>query len=165
MHYLSTFKKQYKIYDRDVFVSINILKEAELFCQKYKHRLSEPRLAVLKIIASSLKPIGAYEILKMLGNILDNPKPPTAYRAIEFWQAHGFIHRIESLNAYIICGVSHKHKGSQFMICDDCGIATEMHLCQLPKQIEENIAKNTFKLELWNLEVHGVCSNCVHSVK
>jgi Fur family zinc uptake transcriptional regulator len=146
-------------------VNINILKEAEVFCKKHKHRLSEPRLLVLKIIASSLKPIGAYEILKMLGNILANPKPPTAYRAIEFWQEHGFIHRIESRNAYIVCGVAHKHKGSQFMICDDCGTATEIHLCNIPKQIADSIAKNTFKLDLWNLEVHGVCSNCLNFVK
>ena len=63
-----------------------IEKKAEEFCVKNGHRITEPRFAVLKIIASSKKPIKAYEILSQLSKILKNPKPPTAYRAIEFWQ-------------------------------------------------------------------------------
>jgi Fur family zinc uptake transcriptional regulator len=88
------------------------LKKATEYCEAHKHRLTEPRLAVLKIIAESAKPLGAYEILEKLGKTIKNPKPPTAYRAIEFWQEHGFIHRIESLNAYIACEAGHQHKGS-----------------------------------------------------
>ena len=64
-------------------------------CKKNKWRLTEPRLEVLRIISLSKKPIKAYDILKKLANKIKNPKPPTAYRAIEFWQSHHFIHRIE----------------------------------------------------------------------
>lgn len=137
-----------------------ILKEASDFCVRSKHRLTEPRIEVLKIISSSVKPLGAYEILEKLGKTLKNPKPPTAYRAIEFWQEQGFIHRIESLNAYVICGAGHRHKGSQFMICDDCGIVIETHLCHLPKSLKESSIKNTFKPLRWNIEIHGLCHDC-----
>ena len=64
----------------------------------------------------------------------NSPKPPTIYRAIDFWHSHNFIHRIESQNAYFICIENHLHKGSQFMICDECGKVIEAHFCDLPKK-------------------------------
>jgi len=138
-----------------------LIKKASNYCEEHKYRLTEPRTAALKIIASSKKPLGAYEILKRLGNVIKNPKPPTAYRAIEFWQEHNFIHRIESLNAYVACEAGHRHKGSQFMICDDCGDVTETHLCDLPQPIKDSMTKNTFAPSRWNFEIHGMCAKCV----
>ena len=137
-----------------------LLKKAIKFCEENKHRLSKPRLEVLNIINASKKPIKAYEILKKLSENLSNPKPPTAYRAIEFWQKYNFIHRIESLNAYSACEAQHLHNGSQFMICDSCGKVIESHICDLPSVILESIKKKTFKPTKWNLEINGVCNQC-----
>ena len=106
------------------FMVKSIQKKAFEFCFKNKHRYTEPRKKVLEIVSSSKKPLKAYEILEKLGLELNNPKPPTAYRAIEFWQKYNFIHRIESLNAYSACISDHLHSGTQFMICDDCGTTT-----------------------------------------
>ena len=139
----------------------SIIQEASVYCERNKHRLTDPRVQVLRIIASCSRPPGAYEILAELGKIVRNPKPPTVYRAIEFWQEHGFIHRIESLNAYVICEAGHRHKGAQFMICNDCGIVIETHLCELPKSLKESTAKNAFVPSRWNLEIHGICKNCL----
>ena len=138
----------------------SIQQKAVEFCEKNKHRYTEPREIVLKIIASSKRPIKAYEILKKLGEQLNNPKPPTAYRAIEFWLKSNFIHRIESLNAYFICMANHSHEGSQFMICNDCGKVIESHICQLPSSIKKILTKSKFKLTKWNIEVSGVCKEC-----
>ncbi len=131
------------------------------FCTEKKLRLTIPRLHVLKIICSNKKPLKAYQVLKQLGKVIKNPKPPTAYRAIEFWKKNNFIHRIESLNAYTSCKEGHLHKGSQFMICNDCGIVIESHLCELPEILKKNIKKNTFRPSSWSLEIIGVCSECV----
>ena len=138
----------------------NIVKKATDYCDENKHRLTEPRLAVLKIIASSKKPLGAYDILDKLNKTISNPKPPTAYRAIDFWKDHGFIHRIESLNAYVACYEDHKHSGSQFMVCNDCGGVEEVHLCHLPKDLEEKVKGNGFKMAHWNAEIRGQCEDC-----
>lgn len=137
-----------------------LLEKATEYCVAHQYRLTKPRLTVLKIIASSGKPLSAYEVLEKLGKTLPNPKPPTAYRAIEFWQGQGFVHRIESLNAYVICHAGHLHQGGQFMICDDCGTVIEAHLCNLPKQLQDTAKKNTFHAESWNLEIHGLCEEC-----
>lgn len=137
-----------------------ILKKAEKFCFNNKHRLTEPRSIVLKIISTSNKPLKAYEILEELGKVIKNPKPPTAYRAIEFWHQHNFIHRIESLNAYSICEANHLHEGSQYLICYDCGKVIESHFCEMPKIIKESLKSNTFTASAWNLEINGLCSDC-----
>lgn len=138
-----------------------IVTKAIDFCAANKLRLTSPRLHVLKIIYSNKKPLKAYDVLKQLGKVIKNPKPPTAYRAIEFWKKNNFIHRIESLNAYTSCSERHTHEGSQFMICNDCGIVIESHLCELPEILKKNIKKNAFKPSSWNLEVNGVCGECV----
>lgn len=138
----------------------NIIEHAKNFCTERKERLTNPRIEVLKIISKSSKPLGAYEILEELGKVIDTPKPPTVYRAIEFWQQNGFIHRIESLNAYAVCHADHRHKDSQYMICDDCGVVIEVHICEMPKALKSMAAKNTFLPSSWNLEIHGLCKQC-----
>jgi Fur family zinc uptake transcriptional regulator len=129
-------------------------------CKKNGWRLTEPRLDVLKIISFSKRPIKAYDILKKLSTKTKIIKPPTVYRAIEFWQKHNFIHRIESLNAYSICSENHIHTGSQFLICDDCGKVIESHISELPQILTKIIEKNTFKPTRWNFEINGICSQC-----
>ncbi len=129
-------------------------------CKKNKWRLTEPRLEVMRIISLSKKPIKAYDILKKLANKIKNPKPPTAYRAIEFWQKHNLIHRIESLNAYKACSQVHKHNGAQFLICNECGKVIEFIQHDLPNIFKETSQKSTFKPLRWNLEISGICNQC-----
>lgn len=137
-----------------------IEKKALDYCVRNNQRYTKPRKLVLNVLANSKKPIKAYEILHKLKIILCDPKPPTIYRAIEFWLKHNFIHRIESLNAYAICVEDHLHKGSQFLICNDCGRVIESHLSSLPKIIKETTLKNSFQPDSWNLEINGRCGLC-----
>lgn len=139
-----------------------LLKSAESQCAENGGRFTDSRRFVLEIIAGHKTPIGAYDILAKLGEYIENPKPPTAYRAIEFLQDQGLIHRIESLNAYVICHADHKHTGSQFMICDDCGKVIETHLCKLPDALAKKTTDEGFHLTRWNTEIHGTCRECTH---
>ena len=140
---------------------VTTIKKAQEFCESNGHRWTDPRRYVLQILQSSKRAMTAYEILENLGKYLDKPKPPTAYRAIEFWQAHGFIHRIESLNAYVLCNAEHHHDGSQFMICDGCGDVEEAHLCHLPKGLDDKATATNFKVHHWSVELHGQCDKCI----
>ena len=139
----------------------DILNKAKNFCTKNKHRFTDPRKKVLRIIASSKKPIKAYEVLDKLGGLIENPKPPTAYRAIEFWEKYNFIHRIESLNAYSLCESNHLHNGTQFLICYGCGNVTESHFNEIQNIIKKSLKKQTFIPSKWNLEIKGLCSKCI----
>lgn len=137
-----------------------LIQTVENYCNEKGIRFTEPRRLVLEIVAASETPIGAYDVLAGLGKVLKHPKPPTAYRAIEFLQEHGFLHRIESLNAFVICHADHKHEGSQFMICDRCGKVIEAHVCDLPKALADKTREAGFHLASWNAELHGTCSAC-----
>ena len=137
-----------------------VIERAKAFCIQEKQRLTRPRVEVLKIIAESAKPVGAYAILAELSRVVDDPKPQTVYRAIDFWLETGFIHHVTSLNAYILCQAGQRHKGSQFMLCDICGRAVEAPFSDMPPSLQECMAKEGFTPSQWSLEVRGSCSKC-----
>ena len=132
----------------------------QAFGKENGHRITAPREYVLEIIASADQPMTAYDVLDALSKKLDKPKPPTAYRALEFLAQHGFIHRIESLNAYVACAEDHKHHGSQFMICQSCNRVEEVHLCHVPDGLQKQVNQKGFTLSHWNVELHGRCNRC-----
>jgi Fur family zinc uptake transcriptional regulator len=138
-----------------------LIKGAEAYCKERGIRFTEPRRFVLEIIAGAKKPMSAYEILAALGEFIPHPKPPTAYRAIEFLMAEGFVHKIESVNGYVVCSTDHRHAGSQFLVCDSCGKVIEAHLCKLPQDLAKAASKQKFALTRWNAELHGTCAECV----
>jgi len=136
------------------------LTKLDKYCKDHGLKATPPRRYVLEIIHEATKPLTAYDALEKLGEKLSKPNPPTAYRALDFLSAHGFIHRIESLNAYIACDVNHRHQGSQFMICDECGDVHEVHLCHVPDGLQKQAKTQGFTLSHWNVELHGRCKSC-----
>ena len=138
----------------------DIVAKAAKWCEAHGYRFTKPRRHVLKIIAGHNEPVSAYDILDELQDYISNPKPPTVYRAIDFLDHHGFIHRIESRNAYLACNSDHFHAGSQFMICDNCGRTIEAHLCHLPEAINNTAQGHDFRVTHWDMEAHGICSHC-----
>jgi len=138
----------------------DVIAHAERYSADHGLRLTDPRRYVLQIIAGAEKPVGAYDVLEELRAFIKSPKPPTAYRALEFLQENGFIHRIESLNAYVACHAGHHHQGSQYMICDSCGDVAEIHLCSVPQALRDKTKADGFTVNFWNAELHGTCANC-----
>ncbi len=132
----------------------------EKYCIENRLRLTPPRISAFKIVQNAQKPITAYDVLELMARDINKPKPPTAYRALDFLEEHGFVHRIESLNAYIACDVNHKHNGSQFMICTECGKVEEAHMCHIPQGLQKQIDEKNFKATFWNAEIHGICIQC-----
>ena len=137
-----------------------VLNRAKKYCEKNKLRFTEPRKNVLSLLAKSNKPFGAYKIKKLLSLGKGKPNPPTIYRSIEFWEKHGFIHRIESLNAYIVCCQNHQHENFCIFICDNCNITKEIHL---KKNLlsSNNFKENGFTIHKYNTELTGKCSKCI----
>lgn len=134
-----------------------IINAAQAHCEEHGHRLTEPRRAVLEVLTTAEKPMGAYDIIAAMPS---GTKPPTVYRALEFWEAEGFVHRIGSIGLYTVCGAGHRHSGAQFMVCDKCGRVEEAHLCDLPEPINRMIRERQFAMTRWNLELHGLCRSC-----
>lgn len=141
------------------------LAKAEALCAARGLRLTPLRRRVLELVWESHKPQGAYDLLDKL----DGPggagakAPPTIYRALEWLQAQGFVHRIESLNAFIGCPMPEQPDGGhsgQFFICADCGTAAEIRDSGVEAAIREQARKLGFAVEEQTVEIRGRCPSC-----
>lgn len=90
-----------------------------------------------------------------------NPiKPPTVYRALDFLLAHGLIHRIESLNAFIGCHHPDTQHQAILMICDRCGTINETASEALNGILNTLTLAEKFKVTHQSIELHGLCAAC-----
>lgn len=104
--------------------------------------------------------MGAYELLPALAEAGFNSAPPTVYRALEFLQAQGLVHRIASLNAYVGCPHPEHPHTSGFLICRQCQRAIELDSAPVHQALATAAAEVGFSIEQEMIEVVGLCPDC-----
>lgn len=136
------------------------LADAETRCAAASERLTGPRRRVLELLLRSGDPVKAYDLMAAFGEAGAGPaKPPTVYRALEFLERQGFVHRIESLNAYVACRRSGENHAAAFLICDCCGAAREVE--PPPRaEVAELAAGTGYEVRSVMLEARGLCGAC-----
>lgn len=136
------------------------LKTARALCRQRQQRLTPIRELVLKLVWQNHQPMGAYDLLPALSDAGFNSAPPTVYRALEFLQQQGFVHRIASLNAYVGCPhPEHPHR-SGFLICRLCHRAVELETDQVHRALRNSVQAVGFQIEQEMVEVVGLCPDC-----
>ena len=136
---------------------------ASELCVRRGVKLTALRRRVLELIWDSHQPTGAYAILDLLRAEDRKAAPPTVYRALEFLHAHGLVHRIESLNAYIGCvQPDHPHAG-QFLICQSCGATAELRDEDIIDAVSRGANRLGFQALRQTVEVTGLCPDCRHT--
>ena len=141
------------------------LKSAEERCRSRGLRFTPLRRRVLEIVWNRHAPIGAYDILEELRDGKRNAAPPTVYRALEFLVEHGFVHKIESLNAFVGCDrVGDSHAG-QLLICENCQQVGELDDPEIAALIKEKAARLGFKVAHPTVEIMGLCRDCGATVE
>lgn len=138
-----------------------LVREVEAASRARGLRLTPLRLGVLQLIARAGKPVKAYDLLDQLKASQSHAAPPTVYRALDFLLENGFIHRLESINAFVGCHHPSEAHQVPFLICDVCDGATE--LCDdgaVAGLIASQAGKIGFQARAQTLEVHGVCKAC-----
>ena len=123
-------------------------------------RLTPLRREVLELVAASAKPVKAYDLLDRLREEHGNAAPPTVYRALDFLLENGFIHKLESINAYVHCPHPAQSHQVPFLICDGCASAFEVCDERVAELIAAQARALGFKPQDQTLEVHGLCSDC-----
>lgn len=136
------------------------LANAARICAERGARLTPLRRRVLELIWDSHAPVGAYDLLKRLAAAAGPTAPPTVYRALDFLLAHGLVHRIESLNAYVGCVHPDGGHGGQFLICAACGAAAEVHDPRVDAAIVRRAEELGFAVHRRTIEVEGLCGPC-----
>lgn len=134
---------------------------AEAHCGDRGLRFTPVRRKSLEILLQEHRALGAYEILDRLRDAGFGSQPPVAYRALEFLVAHGFVHKIERLNAFIACAHPGAAHTPAFMICRICDAVAEAHSTPARGSLGEAARATGFRIERTVVEAEGVCPACV----
>lgn len=136
------------------------LRSAERLCVERGVRFTPVRRRVLELIWRSHEAVKAYDLLEQLKSFDPAAKPTTVYRALDFLREQGFIHRVESLNAFIGCSdMDHAHE-LFLLICDQCNRVEERSAVGAMEAIAGEIRAAKFVPRHKALEVHGLCGDC-----
>ena len=137
---------------------------AHTICLQRGARLTPLREKVLELVWTSHSPIGAYGVLAELTKQESRPaQPPTVYRALDFLQEQGLVHRLSSINAYIGCTHPDSHSNtycSSFFICNNCHIAIEVESENITQALENSAQDHGFAINGAAIELTGLCCNC-----
>jgi Fur family zinc uptake transcriptional regulator len=138
-----------------------LLDDAASLCAGHGARLTDLRRQVLGLILDAPAPTGAYDLLDRLRATRRGAAPPTVYRALDFLLAHGLIHRLERLAAFVGC-VAHDHDGhaAQFLICRNCHRVTELEDGSLAEALTHAAERQGFAVSTATIEAEGLCSDC-----
>ncbi len=127
-----------------------------------KDDLTRNQTLVLGALNNSKAPLSAYAILDALrGEGLRAPLQ--VYRALEKLVELGFVHRLESLNAFVAC----QHVGCDgvdsvaFAICGTCGKVDEVQDATLSQELKTVSEKTGFALAHSVVELRGTCGKCL----
>lgn len=87
--------------------------------------------------------------------------PVQIYRALEFLQSAGVVHRLATRGAFVTC--DHEHTPWEtvvFLVCGDCGSVAEVPSTVVGRGLEGAAAESGFEPLSQVVEVEGRCSTC-----
>lgn len=138
------------------------LTRAERLCRARGARLTPQRRRVYELVVAAGEPVTAYGLLRRLAADGGNPAPPTVYRALEFLQAHGLVHRLASQSRFVAC--DHPETGAHggvFLVCGRCGHALERSDARVARAVARSAREAGFRIGDDVLpEIEGVCPDC-----
>ena len=141
----------------------NAIGIAERTCSEKQLKFTSLRRNILRMIWEGHGPKKAYDLLSELQLTNQSAKPTTVYRTLEFLLENGFIHKVNSLNAFV--GYSHpsKHQDCYFLICDSCNEIGEYCDATITSAIKTISEKNQFMIKNATLEIAGRCNSCIQN--
>jgi Fur family zinc uptake transcriptional regulator len=132
------------------------------YCLKHKKSLTLSRTLVIKTLSKHSKPKSAYDLQEEINKLEDtNLNISTIYRVLEFWIKLGLIHKIATINKFLICLTPNEKHTHMLNFCTICEKVVET--CS--ERMGLNFKQSTQKLDLsFNnthpVEIPVICSNC-----
>lgn len=138
------------------------LDHASSVCAKKGARLTRLRKKILSLVWHSHRPLGAYQIMGLLEESSSRKKvaPPTVYRALDFLQEVGVVHKLHSLNAYLGSSRPFDNQPTAFLICSECGFTEETPNKAMVQTINLLASQQRFKVTNQVIEIMGMCVHC-----
>ena len=132
------------------------------YCLKRKKSLTPSRTLVIKTLAKYNKPVTAYELKDEINNNgVVNINISQVYRVLEFWIDLRLVHKISSINKFMLCTTPEEKHTHMLNICTVCEKVVET--CN--KRMGLNFKKSTAKLDLAfnntrSVEIPVICRKC-----
>ena len=132
------------------------------FCLKKKKSLTPSRTLVIKTLSQHKRPISAYELRDMVNkNKGVRVNISQIYRVLEFWIDLGLIHKISSINKFLLCVTPDEKHIHMLNYCTVCEKVYET--CN--ERMGLNLKKSTAKLDLAfnntrSVEIPVICPQC-----
>lgn len=137
--------------------------EATALCEAKGKRLTTIRAQVLGLLLQEGRSLKAYELLDRMQEIHPSSKPATVYRALEFLEEEGLIHRIDAINGWTACqhihAESHEHH-DLIAVCTECGTVHEISAPQINQQLHDLLQKVGFSQNSPQTEIRATCAIC-----
>lgn len=126
--------------------------------------LTKHQALVLQALTREANPASAYALLDQLRE--DGLRAPQqVYRALDKLMEYGLVHRVESLNSFVVCAHAHAdghdHGLVVFAICDACGQVDEFLEPAVERRLKIWSKANDFRPSSTHVEMHGTCSRCI----
>ncbi len=131
------------------------INKAREVCKAHGERFTPLRAHIFELLIEADGPIKAYDLLDNLKPERGSPKPPTVYRALDFFARLGLVHRVEALNAFITCDHVHDGRAAEFFICETCDRIQERHVVE-----HIDARPKGFKIRHSVMEHYGLCIDC-----
>jgi Fur family ferric uptake transcriptional regulator len=122
------------------------------------HRLTQPRMAVLKVLQASDAGLNPEEIYQQGRVICDSLGLVTVYRTLELLAEMGLVRRVHSeqhCQRYARAGTDRHH-----LVCDACHRVVEFPCSGLEELIERVGDQTGYTIQSHLLELSGLCPEC-----
>jgi Fur family transcriptional regulator, zinc uptake regulator len=123
--------------------------------------LTRNQSLVLDRLTHAEGPMSAYDILGEL-RVEGIKAPLQVYRALDKLLEKGLAHRLESLNAFVVCAEPHCHSHGliAFAICENCGRVDEFADDVVRERLDLWTRTEAFTPRRTTVEIRGVCAGC-----
>jgi Fur family zinc uptake transcriptional regulator len=133
----------------------------EQLIRKQGSKSSVTRRRVLSYLIALKRPIKAYDLMKKFSADNHAIKAASMYRILRFLSTKGYIHKVETLNAYVI-NSNPEYRGNEFLaVCTICGRTQEFYDALVDRRLKQHSERLGLAVQKQTVEIIGVCkSNC-----
>ena len=130
-------------------------------CYKAKHSMTPHRMLIIDTLVNHREPISAYDLRSVLNAKGNKLNIATIYRILEFWCSLNLVHRISSINKFVICANPEETHTHIINCCRKCETIVESCHAKMGIDISGGIENLGLKLASGcHLEVPVFCSSC-----
>jgi Fur family zinc uptake transcriptional regulator len=119
------------------------------------------RRLTLGLLLEAGGPVKAYDLVERARGLGWRLTPASVYRVLEYLQEAGLVHKVNSLNAFVVCnepaGTAHH---PLIVVCPDCRRATEISDGRLAGALLSGLDDLGHGVEGATVEIQGLCRTC-----